>query len=181
VCYQDLALLLALDLIFPRPAQILEQTRRPVFPVPFSVQQPSPGLSFSPFVELSLNQFRSSIPPGRPSFSSVVIFCAIFHVFSTGVSTQAKQCFLLMPKCALASSLPPTATNSSWRGFLNTRPWSPVNAHTARRYRISGLRCSCRCAIVGLDSRCSILCWPLASNFPRNSESCAQSFSTERE
>jgi hypothetical protein len=113
VCYQDLALLLALDLIFPRPAQILEQTRRPVFPVPFSVQQPSLGLSFSPFVELSLNQFRSSIPPGRPSFSSVVIFCAIFHVFSTGVSTQTKQCFLLMPKCALASSLPPTAIEST--------------------------------------------------------------------
>jgi hypothetical protein len=106
---QDLVLLLALDLIFPHPAQILEQTCRPVFPVPFLVQQPSLGLSFSPFVELSLSQFPSLIPPGRSCFSSVVIFCAIFHVLSTGVSAEARQCFPLMPKRALALSLPSAA------------------------------------------------------------------------
>jgi hypothetical protein len=173
--------LVHMNLIFPHPAQILEQTRRPVFLVPFSVQQPSLGLSFSTFVELSLNQFPSLIPPGRPSFSSVVVFYVIFRVFSTGVPAQARKCFPLTPKRALASSLPPAANNSSWHGFLSTRPWSPFNARTGCRCRISGLRFSCRCAVVGLDTRCSILRWPLASSFPRNSKSCTQSFSADHE
>jgi hypothetical protein len=178
---QDLILLLAPDLIFPRPMQILEQMRQPIFLVPSLVQQPSLGLGFPPFMEMLLSQFSSSIPPGHPSFSSVVVFCAIFHIFSTGVPTQARKCFPLTAKRALASSLPLAANNSSWHGFLSTRPWSPVNARTGRRCHVSGLRFSCRCIIVGLDSCCSIIRWPLASSFPRSSKSCALSFSANRE
>jgi hypothetical protein len=116
-----------------------------------------------------------------PSFSSVVVFCADFRVFSTGVSAQARKCFPLTPKHALALSLPPAVNNSSWHGFLSTRPWSLVNARTGHRCRVSGLRFSCRYSVVGLDSHCSILRWPLASSFPRSSKLCAQLFSADRE
>jgi hypothetical protein len=72
--------------------------------------------------------FSSGVFPGRASVlqqsapPEFDLCCSpIFRVFSTGVLAQARQCFPLAHKHALAPSLPPAANNSSWHRFLSTR------------------------------------------------------------